>query len=77
MDLRKTFADNLRRLRYAKGLSQAGVAHEAGITRPYLNKLETGTFNASLDTIAKLAAALGVRPAKLLELQAKQRKRRA
>jgi transcriptional regulator with XRE-family HTH domain len=40
MDLRQAFANNLRRLRHAKGISQEDLAHEAGINRTYLNKLE-------------------------------------
>ena len=42
MDLRQVFAANLRRLRHEKGLSQEGLAYEAGVNRTYLSKLEKG-----------------------------------
>jgi DNA-binding XRE family transcriptional regulator len=42
MDLRQAFAANLRRLRHAKGISQEDLAHEAGINRSYMSKLEKG-----------------------------------
>ena len=41
-DLREAFAANLRRLRHAKGISQEDLAHEAGINRSYMSKLEKG-----------------------------------
>jgi transcriptional regulator with XRE-family HTH domain len=66
MDLRQVFAANLRRLRYEKGLSQEALAHEAGVNRSYLSKLETGTTYVGLEIIGKLAVVLGVEPAELL-----------
>ena len=41
-ELRGAFAANLRRLRHAKGSSQEDLAHEAGINRSYMSKLEKG-----------------------------------
>jgi transcriptional regulator with XRE-family HTH domain len=41
-DLRQAFAANLRRLRYAKGISQEDLAYEADVNRTYLSKLEKG-----------------------------------
>lgn len=65
-ELRQVFAANLRRLRYAKGLSQEGLAYEAGVNRSYLSRLEKGATYAGLEIIAKLAGVLGVEPAELL-----------
>jgi transcriptional regulator with XRE-family HTH domain len=70
MDLRDTFASNLRRLRNEKGLSQDDLAYEAGISRSYLSQIEKGTYYASLKTIGKLAEVLGVEPAELLKVRA-------
>jgi transcriptional regulator with XRE-family HTH domain len=67
MDLRKVFASNLRRLRNAKGLSQDGLAQEAGISRSYLNQIEKGSFNVSLKVIGKLAETLHVEPGEFLK----------
>jgi transcriptional regulator with XRE-family HTH domain len=68
MDLRDTFAANLRRLRNERNLSQDELAYVAEISRSYLSQIETGEkYHASLKTIEKLAVALGVEPAELLK----------
>ena len=67
MDLRETFAANLRRIRNAKGLSQDDLAYEAEISRSYLSQIEKGSFHVSLKIIGKLAEALGVEPAEFLK----------
>ena len=60
MDLRDTFATNLRRIRAAKGLSQDELAYEAKVSRSYLSQLEKGVFYASLNIIGRLADALEI-----------------
>jgi transcriptional regulator with XRE-family HTH domain len=67
MDIRQIFAANLRRLRREKGFSQEALAHEAGINRSYMSKLETAASYAGLEIVAKVAAVLGVKPAELLQ----------
>jgi transcriptional regulator with XRE-family HTH domain len=69
MDLRQAFANNLRRLRHAKGISQEDLAHEAGISRSYMSKLERAATYPGLEIIAKLATLLEVAPAELLRLR--------
>lgn len=64
---RMILASNLRRLRKAKGLSQDALAFEAGINRTYVGAVERGERNVSLDNIVRLAAAVGVSPAELLQ----------
>jgi transcriptional regulator with XRE-family HTH domain len=75
MDLRDVFGTNLRRLRHDKGLSQDDLAYEAEVSRSYLSRLEKGAFYASLKIIGKLAAALGVEPAELLNRGAPEKER--
>lgn len=70
------FATNLRRLRHAKGLSQEGLAHEAGVDRTYVSRLERGASVVGLEVIGKLANVLKVEPAELLRLPERTRKRR-
>jgi transcriptional regulator with XRE-family HTH domain len=77
MDLRESFATNLRRLRTAKGLSQDNLAHEAELSRAYLNKLEHARFYASLSVIGKLADVLEVDPGELLRVPRNRARRRA
>lgn len=56
-----------RRIREDLGLTLATVAKHAGISPAMLSRLETGHVSPSLETIAALADALGVRPALLLQ----------
>jgi transcriptional regulator with XRE-family HTH domain len=67
-DLRDAFAANLRRLRHAKGISQEDLAHEAGVNRSYMSKLEKGASYPGLEIIAKLATVLEVEPAELVRV---------
>jgi transcriptional regulator with XRE-family HTH domain len=76
MDLRDVFANNLRRLRHEKGLSQDDLAYEAEVSRGYLSQLEKGVFYASLKIIGRLAEALEVEPAELLKRGAAEKERR-
>ena len=76
MDLRDTFATNLRRLRHEKGLSQDDLAYEAGVSRSYLSQIDKGAFYVSLKIVGRLASALKVEPAELLKLPARRGKRR-
>lgn len=56
----------LREMRRERGYAQEAFAAQAGIDRSYFGAIERGEFNVSLDTIVKLAAALGVRASELL-----------
>jgi transcriptional regulator with XRE-family HTH domain len=72
MDLRETFARNLRRLRNAKGLSQDELALEAEISRSYLSQIESGSFYVSIKIIGKLADVLDAEPEEFLKRSAKR-----
>lgn len=54
-------------LREKRGLSQEELATRAGISRGYLARLETGRHEPTLTTLEKLAKALRVKVARLLE----------
>jgi transcriptional regulator with XRE-family HTH domain len=64
---RQLFAQNLRRLRQEKGLSQDQLAHLAGIHRTYVGAVERCEKNISIDSMQKLAIALGCSLLRLLE----------
>jgi transcriptional regulator with XRE-family HTH domain len=72
MDLREVFGADLRRLRHTKGLSQDDLAYEAEVSRSYLSQVEKGAFFTSLKIIGRLAQALNVEPAELLEVPRKR-----
>ena len=59
--LRKVLAENLRRYRANRGLSQESLADEAGLHRTFVGAVERSERNISLDNIEKLAGRAGVR----------------
>jgi len=63
---RKLLAENLRRLRKSKGLSQDSLADKAGLHRTFVGSVERCERNISIDNIERLAGALGVPVAILL-----------
>ena len=67
MDIRQRLGRNLRRLRDEKGLSQEAFAHEAGIHRTYISDIERGARNPTITVVEKIALALGVTAAALVE----------
>ena len=67
MDLRETFATNLRRLRNAKGMSQDVLAYESEISRSYLSQIEKGKYHVSIEIIGRLADALKAEPEEFLK----------
>lgn len=64
--IRQDFANRLKRLRVERGIPQEQLAHQAGLERSYISQVEKGGRDVRLTTIHKLAAALGVDPAKLI-----------
>jgi transcriptional regulator with XRE-family HTH domain len=66
MDLLTRFAANVRKLRSKKKLSQKALADKIGISVSYVSMLERGQRSPPLETIEKMAKALGVTPAVLL-----------
>jgi XRE family transcriptional regulator, regulator of sulfur utilization len=61
------FGAAIRSMRTERGLPQEAFAGRAGIDRSYYGAIERGEFNVSLDTMVKIAAALGVSAAALLK----------
>jgi len=67
MDVVQLLGANVRRHRKLRGMSQEELSLEAGMKRSYVSDLERGTRNPSVRALGRLADALGVRPAALLE----------
>lgn len=68
MDLAEAFGVVVRELRIEAGLTQEQLGFEAGLRRTFISVLELGQQQPTLTTIFKLAPALGVTPAALIEL---------
>lgn len=65
MTLRGIVANNLRRLRAEKKVTQEELADRAGLNRKYPSLLENEHYAASVDVLEKLATALDVDPVEL------------
>lgn len=69
MDIKAVVGKNVRHFRELKGISQEELAFDADLHRTYVSGVERGIRNPSVLIVAKLAAALGVEPYKLLEFR--------
>ena len=52
--LRARIGKRLREIRRSKKITQADVAHGAGLTQQFVSKIEQGTENVSLDTLERI-----------------------
>jgi len=67
VDPTEQFAANVRSVRLARGLSQEALGDIAGLHMTEISRLERAVREPRLSTIVKLAQALGVSPASLLD----------
>jgi len=63
MESRRLVAQNLRRLRLERRLSQEALALEAEIDRTYVSGIERGIGNPTVDLLDRLADTLGTKTA--------------
>ncbi len=67
MTFQARFAENLIGLRKRAGLSREGLAIRASLSRDAVRKYERQVNVPTLDVVVRLAGALSVPPAELLE----------
>lgn len=58
---------NVAALRIKQGYNKTDFCLMAGISRPYLNYVESGESNITLNELQRLADGLAVHPIRLLE----------
>ena len=58
----------IQKLRKERQLSQEVLSGLAGIARSHLSMIENGSKQANLETLWKLAVALGLRPSELVRM---------
>jgi transcriptional regulator with XRE-family HTH domain len=58
----------IRDSRLGQGLSQEALAVDAGLDRSYMGGIERGEHNLTIINLVKISKALGITPAKLLDL---------
>jgi transcriptional regulator with XRE-family HTH domain len=62
MDIRRLFAQNLKRLRDLQNISQLQMSVLTGLTHNFINDIENCKKWISADTLARLTTALKVQP---------------
>lgn len=68
--------ERIASLRRSRNISLPELAKQSGVSKGYLSQLENGIItNPSVDTISKVAGALNISLAELLEAPAKKAKR--
>jgi transcriptional regulator with XRE-family HTH domain len=65
-DFTKRFGERLRDLRIREGLSQEELAHAAGLHRTHISLIERNHRSVRLESLERLATALGVQPSSLV-----------
>jgi transcriptional regulator with XRE-family HTH domain len=76
-DFTRRFAERLRKLRFATGMSQEQLADKAGIHRTHVSLIERNRRSVRLETLERLAKALGVPPAQLIPAASKTKAKRS
>lgn len=59
LDARKSVGEQLKAAREAKGYTLRYLAKLTGIANNHISRIEAGRYNATIDTIAVIATALG------------------
>jgi len=67
VDIATLFGENLARCRKRAAMSQEELGVRASLHRTEISQLERGLRVARIDTLVKLAGALGVAPSELIE----------
>jgi transcriptional regulator with XRE-family HTH domain len=67
MDIKEVIGNNIKLHRIAINLSQEQLANDADIDRTYLQSIEKGKRNVSINVLIRLSSALNVQLIKLLE----------
>jgi transcriptional regulator with XRE-family HTH domain len=77
MDMRRMVAQNVKRIRLEKGLTQEQFSEISGFSQQYVSGLETGRRNPTIVTLYELAKALGVSHIDLLQPPPSRNKRQS
>lgn len=66
-DIVKVVGERIRYFRKERGLSQEELAYRASLHNTYIGQLERGEKNATIESLAKISAALDITIAELFE----------
>ena len=62
----RDIGEQIKKLRKARGMTQAELARASGILRPNLSRMEVGRHRPTLETLERIAAALRLRVVDIL-----------
>lgn len=74
MDLVKIVGERIRFYRKERGLSQEELAYRASLHNTYIGQLERGEKNATIESLAKVCAAMDITLAELFKDEVSQPK---
>jgi transcriptional regulator with XRE-family HTH domain len=60
VNINRRLGRRLQEVRIERGLTQEELAHRAELDYSYLNQIENGKRNPSLEAVSRIAKALGV-----------------
>ena len=69
MTVLQRFGLRVRELRFAKGMTQEGLAERSGLSRQYIGDVERGTRNIALVNLEKIAKAFNISLPELLNFK--------
>lgn len=67
MEAQVIFGKNVQRARKAAGMTQVDLATDAGMAKSYMSEIERGRRNPTVAVIARIAHALGMGAAELMD----------
>lgn len=67
VNINKALGDKIRERRLKKELTQEELAHRADLDYSYINQIENGKRNPSMEAVEKIAKALGVKAKDLID----------
>ena len=73
MDLKDAMAVNVRRARQARQMTQEELADRAGLSSRYLGSIERAEVSASVTVLGRLADALSIDAAELIQSPKRRR----
>lgn len=66
VNINKALGEKIREIRLKKELTQEELAHRADLDFSYMNQIENGKRNPSMEAINSIAKALGVKAKDLI-----------
>jgi transcriptional regulator with XRE-family HTH domain len=67
VNINKVLGKNIRALRKKKELTQEELAYKAELDYSYINQIENGKRNPSMEAVERIAKALGTKVQNLLD----------